>query len=235
MNEFILALPKLSLPNITVTSTFYKLIEEIGEAQVEFDKLHDFEKQNIVNALMLSDEELEKRRHEFKELLKYSLKELVDITQVCVSLLFVFEETNKVTKKDLKSVLEKHLIEISEKNNNTVFNMDDFYIIEKKNYKYMNLPFINREMSIRKTLSDILKVCGYYAQLVGKYSKMNGETKLQKDISEKEIVHESLKCIIQIAQNSLDLLKLMSKKYNIDLEQIFNEHINKLKLRGYLT
>ena len=233
MNDFVLVLPKLSLPNITILSTFLKLIEELGEAKEEFEKLEAFEKQNIVNLVLLSDSELNETRLKFKHLLADSLKEVIDITQTCVSLLFVFEETKKVDSEMVKKVLSEHLQDIQP--DYLIQSLEDFYIIEKNGYKYMNLPSSNREMDLSKTLDGITIVSGKYAQLMGKYSRLNGEEKLQKDITEQEVVEESLKCIIQIAQNSLDLLRFMSNKYNISLEVMFKQHVDKLKHRGYLS
>lgn len=232
MKPFILALPKLSLPNITVFSTFLKLIEEVGEAKTELKKLKNFEEQNILNLVMLSDKELDNTRNNFKCLLRDTLKEMVDITQTCVSLLFVFEETKEISSHTIKKVLYQHLKEIESEYN--VRTLEEFYIIEENGYKYMNLPVINREMNLNDTFDSIIESCGNYAQLMGKYSRLNGETKLQKEITEEEIVEECLKNLIKIAQVSLNLLRFMSEKYNIDLEQIFEEHIQKLKSRGYL-
>jgi hypothetical protein len=232
MNDFVFTLPKLTLPNITIFSTFLKLIEELGEANTELNKLEEFEKQNVINVVQLSDKELRKLRSEFKVLLTDSLKEMVDITQVCVSLMFVFEETKRINHETIKSVLFEHLKEI--KSNYAVSSLDEFYIIEKDGFKYMNLPMIYGEMNLLDALSQITIACGSYAQLIGKYSKLNGEENLQKEIDEDEIDILCLKNIIKIAQVSLDVLRHMSIKYDINLEIIFQEHITKLKKRGYL-
>lgn len=257
IDTFILRLPKLNLPNITVASTFYKLIEEIGEAKEQLTVLEEFENTHNVNLILLTDDELNSIRVEFKEVLTDSLKEIVDISQTCVSLLFAFQESNQLTEDVIKNVLFEHLKEVTKKVGYSAkdfwfyegpdnlkyqqlkpdserLNMDEFYIVEKDGFKYMNLPYIKRKMNLQKTLDEIIVAAGYYAQLMGKYSRINGETVLKKNLSEQEIIHESLKHIIAIAHNTMDLLRNMSLQYNLNLEKIFDEHIEKLKLRKYL-
>lgn len=233
MQKFILSLPRLSLPNITVTSTFLKLIEEISEAKEQIRDLNKFEQEHSVGLLtLLGEKDLNKLKDEFQTILKKTLKEIIDITQTCVSLLFVFEENNQVTEDMIEKALKDHLKEISY--NSKESDLKEFYIIEKHGYKYMSLPTSNKPMDLSDLLDDIIITSGHYAQLIGKFSRLNGEKLLTKDVPEDEIIYQCLKSLIRISQNSYDGLVYLSAKYQIDIKELFDEHIDKLKRRKYL-
>ncbi|QUH21847.1 hypothetical protein [Alkaliphilus sp. B6464] len=215
MNKYIMKLPQLNLLTPDVNTTFKKLVEEISECNEAFETLSKFEEKYNINWLLLSDDELNRIRSDYKKLINEFLFEIMDIAQVCVSQLFVFE-TNGM---DTKSVFDDYIEE------------DDEIIFEyKNNCKYFHLPRRTKDTSISETMNSIIKSMGIIAKL-SKFTGENGEKPIMDiNASNYKYVYE----LYNIIQYCFDLIYIMNEKYNIDIKMLFDGHVNKLIKKGYV-
>jgi hypothetical protein len=70
---------------------------------------------------------------------------------------------------------------------------------------------------------------GKIAQL-GKFTGDNGEIPtISKETSNKKYVYE----LFEIMQNCFNLLYSIEEKYHINMEKLFDEHVEKLVKKGY--
>ncbi|HHP50416.1 MAG TPA: nucleotide pyrophosphohydrolase [Moorella mulderi] len=99
MKEKIIALPKLNNLTPTMESTALKLMEEAGELAQAIGKLRGLSGEKVY-----LDE---------KAVLKAIARELLDVAQTAVSLMFVLEEDYGV---DLQEAMQEHLAKLRAKN-----------------------------------------------------------------------------------------------------------------------
>ena len=98
MQHKVIALPKLNKLSPTMESTALKLMEETGELAQAIGKLRGLsgEATNI----------------EEKEVLRMVTRELLDVAQTAVSMMYVLEENHKV---DIGEMLEEHIQKLIDK------------------------------------------------------------------------------------------------------------------------
>ncbi|MEF9933753.1 MAG: hypothetical protein RR898_00610 [Clostridium sp.] len=222
MNYYIMKLPELNLLKPNEQTTFKKLVEEIAECSQSIEELREYEDKNNTNCLLLSDKEVYRLREEYKLKLNNVLGEIMDIAQVCASQLFVFENNGV----NVESVFSEY---IKGKEESTYKNKSIFEL--KENCRYVYFAPTNCETTLERTMNFIIFSMGRIAQL-GKFIGDNGEVPvIDKNESNKKYVLE----LFSIVEYCFNLLYSMEERYNINIEKIFDEHVEKLIKKGYYS
>lgn len=218
--DYIMKLPELNCLKPNEETTFKKLVEEVAECNHSIEELREYEENNSRNYLLLSDNDVYKIREEYKVKLNNVLGEIMDIAQVCASQLFVFEGKDINVQRLFSKYIDKN--SLYKDKNQSIFE-------RKEGCRYIYFSPIDTSISLNKTMNLIIFSMGKIAQLA-KFIGDNGETPIiNKSISNEKYVYE----LFTIVQNCFNLLYSMEKKYNINIERIFDEHVEKLLLKGY--
>ncbi|PLS19559.1 hypothetical protein CVD28_03840 [Bacillus sp. M6-12] len=221
MNQNVMKLPELNCLTPNEQTTFRKLVEEIAECNTAIDDLRVYEENHSTNHLLLGDEEVQRIRYEYKNRLNDVMGEIMDIAQVCASQLFVFEKKGIDAQNLFKSYSDLQ----PESFQDTVF-----YVIDNCRYVHFAQTFF-REMSLQSTMNTIILSMGKIAQL-GKFTGVNGEVAtIDEETSNRNYVYE----LFHIIQDCFNLLYNMKYKYNIDIETLFEQHVEKLVRKGYCS
>ncbi|AGA70538.1 MazG nucleotide pyrophosphohydrolase family protein [Desulfitobacterium dichloroeliminans LMG P-21439] len=97
--------------------------------------------------------------------------------------------------------------------------------------KTVTLPRLNRlSPSLESTALKIMEESGELAQAIGKFRGLNGEL---LRIEEAEAMHMVAQELIDVAQTAVTMMFVLEEQYGIDIEKILEEHVKKLKQKGY--
>ncbi|ADL68043.1 MULTISPECIES: MazG-like family protein [Thermoanaerobacterium] len=99
-------------------------------------------------------------------------------------------------------------------------------------YKAISLPQLNNlKPSLESTALKLMEEAGELAQAIGKFRGLNGEniTMSNKDVAEK--ISEEL---LDVAQVAVSMMFVLEDQYSINIDEKLNEHIEKLKRKGYI-
>jgi len=219
-NSYIMKLPELNCLKPNEQTTFRKLVEEVAECNTAIQELREYEEGNNTNCLLLSDEEVYRIREVYKRKLNNVMGEIMDIAQVCASQLFVFENF----KIDVQALFKDYMdtCDLQEYDSQSIF-------LLKNNCRYIHFDPTTKITTLEKTMNMIIFEMGTIAQL-GKFTGDNGEVpSITKDTSNKKYVYE----LFEIMQNCFNLLYSIEDNYNINMEKLFHEHVDKLIKKGY--
>jgi len=97
--------------------------------------------------------------------------------------------------------------------------------------KTVTLPRLNRlSPSLESTALKIMEESGELAQAIGKLRGLSGERqRLEEDEAMQMVARE----LVDVAQTAVTMMFVLEEQYGINLEAILNEHITKLRLKGY--
>ena len=97
--------------------------------------------------------------------------------------------------------------------------------------KTVTLPRLNRlSPSLEGTALKIMEESGELAQAIGKFRGLSGE---RQRLEEEEALHMVALELIDVAQTAVTMMFVLEEQYGIDLETILQEHIMKLRQKGY--
>jgi len=103
--------------------------------------------------------------------------------------------------------------------------------MERGLVKTVTLPRLNRlNPSLESTALKIMEESGELAQAIGKLRGLNGE---RRRINEEEAMQYVAKELVDVAQTAVTMMFVLEEQYGIDIESILEEHIIKLKRKGY--
>jgi hypothetical protein len=219
-DNYIMKLPELNCLKPNEQTTFRKLVEEVAECNTAIEELREYEESNNTNCLLLSDEEVYRIRDIYKIKLNNVMGEIMDIAQVCASQLFVFENY----KIDVQALFKDYMdnCNLEEYDSQSIF-------LLKNNCRYIHFAATTKAITLEKTMNMIIFEMGRIAQL-GKFTGDNGEVAIiTKDTSNEKYVYE----LFEIMQNCFNLLYSIEEKYHINMEKLFEEHVDKLIKKGY--
>lgn len=219
-DNYIMKLPELNCLKPNEQTTFRKLVEEIAECNTAIEELREYEESNNTNCLLLSDEEVYRIREIYKVKLNNVMGEIMDIAQVCASQLFVFGSYDI----DIQALFKEYMdtCDLKEYDKQIIFQL-------KNNCRYIHFEPTNKAATLEKTMNLIILSMGKIAQL-GKFTGDNGEVPvISKETSNKKYVYE----LFEIMQNCFNLLYSIDEKYHINMEKLFDEHVEKLIKKGY--
>ena len=97
--------------------------------------------------------------------------------------------------------------------------------------KTVTLPRLNRlSPSLESTALKIMEESGELAQAIGKFRGLSGERLRVEEAEAMQMVAQEL---VDVAQTAVTMMFVLEEQYGINLEKILEEHIAKLKQKGY--
>lgn len=102
---------------------------------------------------------------------------------------------------------------------------------EVPNSKTVILPRLNRlRPSLESTALKIMEESGELAQAIGKFRGLSGE---HQRIEEREAMQMVAKELVDVAQTAVTMMFVLEEQYGIDLTAVLDEHVAKLRQKGY--
>lgn len=102
----------------------------------------------------------------------------------------------------------------------------------ENDYKVLSLPKLNNlTPNIESTALKLMEEAGELAQAIGKFRGLNGE---KVDMSEREVIDRVSSELLDVAQVAVSMMFVMEETYGINIEEKVEEHIKKLKRKGYI-
>ncbi|MEG6585124.1 nucleotide pyrophosphohydrolase [Dendrosporobacter sp. 1207_IL3150] len=206
-------LPKLNNLSPTLQSTLLKIMEEAGELA------------RAVLVFLPCEQAADKQ-----ETLKYLddvSSELLDVAQTCVTMIFVMEDYYGIQPQSLVS---SHLEKLEAKGYS--FDKSQCYRIETAgNYKYLALPRLNLEgVTLLTTVCKIQEEIGELTQYLGKKAGASGE---KQALSSESILLGCASELLDVAQCCFTMMYILAEKYQVDINMLTQNHIAKLRRKGY--
>lgn len=97
--------------------------------------------------------------------------------------------------------------------------------------KTITLPRLNKlSPSLESTALKIMEESGELAQAIGKFRGLSGE---KLDVEDTEIMHLVAQELMDVAQTAITMMFVLEEHYGINIDDILNAHIDKLKNKGY--
>ena len=97
--------------------------------------------------------------------------------------------------------------------------------------KTVILPRLNRlSPSLESTALKIMEESGELAQAIGKFRGLSGE---RQRLEEAEAMQKVASELVDVAQTAVTMMFVLEEQYGIDLNTIMQEHITKLRNKGY--
>ncbi|NLW06684.1 MAG: nucleotide pyrophosphohydrolase [Clostridia bacterium] len=98
--------------------------------------------------------------------------------------------------------------------------------------KTITLPRLdNLTPTIESTTLKLMEEAGELAQAIGKLRGLSGEQVNLDTVAVREAITREL---LDVAQTAVSLMFVLEEQYGIDIQQALDEHIAKLKAKGYL-
>ncbi|AHF08009.1 MazG-like family protein [Desulfitobacterium metallireducens] len=102
---------------------------------------------------------------------------------------------------------------------------------ELRRSKTVTLPRLNRlSPSLESTALKIMEESGELAQAIGKFRGLSGE---RLRVEDAEAMHMVAQELVDVAQTAVTMMFVLEEQYGIDLEEILEEHVQKLRKKGY--
>ncbi|MBO8171465.1 MAG: nucleotide pyrophosphohydrolase [Bacillaceae bacterium] len=208
-----IALPRLNGLVPTIESTFHKLVEEQGELSDAI--LYWSEQQGTPQA---------------REALHQVAGELLDVAQTCISLTFVLEEMAPEVR--LHDLMDDHLQKLRRKGYLQEDTGEIYFKVTEEGFRLMSLPRLTIPgVTLDNTVLEISVGVGRFAQWIGKFSGASGETRVK---TQEEIWKGCGLNLLHIAQCCFTMLYILQQTFLMDTDLLVQEHIEKLKKRGYV-
>lgn len=186
--------PRLTKLRPTLVSSVIKLTEEIGELSREITK--------------------------YPYALKGILTELMDVGQVCATMMFLVEDENATT------AINSHILKLH--NKGYLKRMETpAGIVDKDGDKVLYLPRLDITPTVQETFLKLTEEAGELAHRVGKESGMSGEKNSEAN---KALMAD----LLDVAQTCVTMLYILVEENYIDVNRLLAEHKKKLKEHGYL-
>lgn len=99
--------------------------------------------------------------------------------------------------------------------------------------KIIALPRLNNlSPSMESTALKLMEEAGELAQAIGKFRGLSGE---QVALEEAEVVRRITAELLDVAQTAVSLMFVIEERYGVDIAEALARHLEKLRLKGYLT
>lgn len=213
-------LPKLNRLTPTLDSTLLKLMEEAGELARAVLKFLPYEQEGMPAGA---------RTPVAETLLQDVAAELLDVAQVCVSMIFVMEDRYGI---QADGMIHAHLAKLDAKG----YRYDhgqDYRIENEAGFKYIKLPRLALSgVTLLTTVCKVQEELGELTQFLGKYSGANGEA---MRLSSADVYRGTALELLDVAQCCFTMMYLLAEKYDVEIAAVVKDHIAKLKRKGYCT
>jgi NTP pyrophosphatase (non-canonical NTP hydrolase) len=214
-------LPKLNNLLPTMESTLLKIMEEAGELSRAVLKFLPYEQmpQCEIAASTVAT-----------QFLADVAGELLDVAQTCVTMIFVMEDRPEFLGMATEAVIERHLKKLDAKGYR--FDHDRSYrITNAGNFKYMALPQLEIDkVTLLTTVCKIQEELGELTQYLGKHAGASGE---RCALKEQEIASGCAEELLDIAQCCFTMMYILAERYQVNIAELIERHVQKLKRKGY--
>lgn len=208
-----IVLPRLNCLVPSLESTFRKLVEEQGELS-----------EAILQWMK------EQGTSEARKALKNVAKELLDVAQTCISMTFVLEDEEPHLK--LEKLMDEHLAKLDRKGYITQETGEVFVRKTLEGYRAISLPRLTIPgVTLDNTVLNISVGLGRFAQWIGKFSGASGESRIYTN---DEVIRGCGLNLLHIAQCCFTMLYILAETFLMDIDLLVQEHVQKLKVRGYV-
>lgn len=209
-----ICLPKLNNLTPTLHSTLLKAMEEAGElarAVLLFLPYENSALNSQTAAKLLSD----------------VAGELLDVAQTCVTMIFVMEDSYGFKGDEL---IGFHLKKLSAKG--YIFDEErPYHISSAGNFKYLELPRLEIEgVTLLTTVCKIQEELGELTQYLGKRAGASGE---RRDLSGDDVLGGCALELLDVAQCCFTMMHILAERYSVNITMLVDEHIAKLRRKGY--
>jgi NTP pyrophosphatase (non-canonical NTP hydrolase) len=211
-------LPKLNNLRPTMDSTLWKAMEEAGElarAVLKFLPYEHLSPQEVADHVCAAS------------LLSDVSEELLDVAQTCVTMIFVMEDFYQV---HADALIGAHLTKLQDKGYR--YDLSKSYCIATAgNFKSLNLPRLSLEqVTLLTTVCKIQEEIGELTQFLGKQAGASGEA---NRLSDDEVLAGCAEELLDVAQCCFTMMYILAEQYAVDMEQLMNGHVAKLRRKGY--
>ncbi len=103
---------------------------------------------------------------------------------------------------------------------------------ENHDYKVISLPKLNGlTPTLESTALKLMEEAGELAQAIGKFRGKSGEAVW---MDEEKAVDKMAQELLDVAQVAVSMMFVLEENYDIDLKEKLEQHIAKLKSKGYI-
>jgi NTP pyrophosphatase (non-canonical NTP hydrolase) len=89
----------------------------------------------------------------------------------------------------------------------------------------------NLQPGLESTCLKLMEEAGELAQVIGKVRGLNGE---KVELKDKEIIDKISNELLDVAQVAVSMMFVLEEKYDINIKEKLDEHVNKLVEKGYI-
>lgn len=101
------------------------------------------------------------------------------------------------------------------------------------NEKIIALPRLNKlSPTMESTALKLMEEAGELAQAIGKFRGLNGEPTRKE---ESQVVECIVQELLDVAQTAVSMMFVLEEKYDVNMEDALEQHVDKLKKKGYLS
>lgn len=98
--------------------------------------------------------------------------------------------------------------------------------------KTISLPKLNNlSPTMESTALKLMEETGELAQAIGKFRGLNGE---QVTVGESEVIKMITEELLDVAQTAVSMMFVIEEKYQVNIDTVVQEHIEKLIRKGYI-
>lgn len=99
-------------------------------------------------------------------------------------------------------------------------------------FKEISLPKLNNlQPNLESTALKLMEEAGELAQLIGKFRGLNGE---HIEMSSSEVFDKISMELLDVAQVAISMMFVLEDKYDIDIDEKVEHHLDKLIKKGYM-
>jgi len=99
-------------------------------------------------------------------------------------------------------------------------------------YKVISLPRLNGlTPTLESTALKLMEEAGELAQAIGKFRGQSGE---KLTMNEMDVVNKMAEELLDVAQVAVSMMFVLEQNYDINLQEKIDQHIKKLKAKGYI-
>ncbi|MGI6678057.1 MAG: MazG-like family protein [Dehalobacterium sp.] len=98
--------------------------------------------------------------------------------------------------------------------------------------KTISLPKLNNlSPTMESTALKLMEETGELAQAIGKFRGLNGE---EITVDEGDVIKMITDELLDVAQTAVSMMFVIEEKYQVDINRVVEEHIEKLIRKGYI-
>ncbi|MCR6545433.1 MazG-like family protein [Dehalobacterium formicoaceticum] len=98
--------------------------------------------------------------------------------------------------------------------------------------KTISLPKLNNlAPTMESTALKLMEETGELAQAIGKFRGLNGE---EITVDEGDVIKMIADELLDVAQTAVSMMFVIEEKYQVDIDGVVQEHIEKLIRKGYI-